>query len=69
MIHLDGHRLNLDQIWQIAVQKRRCAICLDALPGMKKSRALVETFDFRFFFNFIYFIYLLFYFRLTIWFR
>ena len=44
MIHLDGHRLNLDQIWQIAVQKRRCAICLDALPGMKKSRALVEQF-------------------------
>lgn len=42
MIKLDGHTLNVFDVWRSAVEGEKCDIAPEARTSMKKSRALVE---------------------------
>jgi histidine ammonia-lyase len=42
MIHLDGHTLNLEQLWRVATEGAPCQLALSARRRMKQSRKLVE---------------------------
>src|SRR3954462_1410694 len=43
MIALDGHKLSISEVWQIATQLVPCELAAEARPLIRQSRQLVES--------------------------
>jgi len=43
MIALDGHKLSIPEVWQIATQRVPCELAAEARPLIRRSRELVES--------------------------